>query len=106
MDDVDLGVREESVQVVGALLGRARDELAVGVEEQEPRADRQRQLARAAGGRGGALARRAARQAELNMAAGRPAGGAGLLGREGLLRALLALPTSDLLARVYSMRWS
>lgn len=52
------------------------------------------------------VARRAARQAELNMAAGRPAGGAGLLGREGLLRALLALPTSDLLARVYSMRWS
>jgi 2-polyprenyl-6-methoxyphenol hydroxylase-like FAD-dependent oxidoreductase len=52
------------------------------------------------------VARRAARQAELNMAAGRPAGGAGLLGREGLLRTLLALPTSDLLARVYSMRWS
>jgi len=51
-------------------------------------------------------ARRAARQAELNMAAGRPTGGAGLLGREGLLRALLALPTSDVLARVYSMRWS
>ena len=51
-------------------------------------------------------ARRAARQAELNMAAGRPTGGAGLRGRESLLRALLALPTSDVLARVYSMRWS
>jgi len=40
------------------------------------------------------------------MAAGRPTGGAGLRGRESLLRALLALPTSDVLARVYSMRWS
>jgi hypothetical protein len=32
VDDVDLGVREEGVQVVGALLGRARDEVVPSVD--------------------------------------------------------------------------
>ncbi|MCJ1694493.1 FAD-dependent monooxygenase [Rathayibacter caricis] len=52
------------------------------------------------------VARRAARQAELNMALGRPLGAVAHRGRTALLRTLLALPTSDLLARVYAMRWS
>lgn len=52
------------------------------------------------------IARRAARQAEANMALGRPAGRAALLAREAGLRSALALPSADLLARVYSMRWS
>ncbi|MCM6762055.1 FAD-dependent monooxygenase [Rathayibacter sp. ZW T2_19] len=51
-------------------------------------------------------ARRAARQAELNMALGRPLGAAAHRGRTALLRVLLALPTSHVLARVYAMRWS
>ncbi|PPH12099.1 FAD-dependent monooxygenase [Rathayibacter sp. AY1G1] len=51
-------------------------------------------------------ARRAARQAEANMALGRPLGTLAHRGREALLRTALALPTSDLLARVYAMRWS
>ncbi|PZF58245.1 FAD-dependent monooxygenase [Curtobacterium sp. MCSS17_008] len=53
-----------------------------------------------------AAARRAARQAELNMALGRPTGTLGSAGREALLRTLLALPTADGLARVYAMRWA
>ncbi|PZF60905.1 FAD-dependent monooxygenase [Curtobacterium sp. MCBD17_034] len=53
-----------------------------------------------------AAARRAARQAELNMALGRPAAGPALAVREALLRTLLALPTADALARVYAMRWA
>ncbi|SMH27902.1 2-polyprenyl-6-methoxyphenol hydroxylase [Rathayibacter oskolensis] len=52
------------------------------------------------------VAGRAARQAEANMALGRPAGGLALLGREAALRSALALPTGELLARVYAMRWS
>lgn len=52
------------------------------------------------------VARRAARQAEANMALGRPAGRAALLAREAGLRSALALPSADLMARVYSMRWS
>ncbi|PPH20411.1 FAD-dependent monooxygenase [Rathayibacter rathayi] len=51
-------------------------------------------------------ARRAARQAEANMALGRPLGALAHRGREAFLRVALALPTSDLLARVYAMRWS
>ncbi|AND17353.1 FAD-dependent oxidoreductase [Rathayibacter tritici] len=51
-------------------------------------------------------ARRAARQAEANMALGRPLGVLAHRGREAFLRTALALPTSDLLARVYAMRWS
>ncbi|PWJ66919.1 FAD-dependent oxidoreductase [Rathayibacter iranicus] len=51
-------------------------------------------------------ARRAARQAEANMALGRPAGPLAHRGREALLRTALALPTADVLARVYAMRWS
>lgn len=62
-----------------------------------------------------AAARRAARQAELNMALGRPTGALGSLGpmgslgsfgREALLRTVLALPTAHGLAGVYAMRWA
>lgn len=53
-----------------------------------------------------AIARRAARQAELNMALGRPLGPVSAFGREALLRTVLALPTADALAGVYAMRWA
>lgn len=53
-----------------------------------------------------ASARRAARQAELNMAIGRTASGAALVGREALLRSALSLPSAHALAQVYAMRWS
>jgi len=53
-----------------------------------------------------AVARRAARQAEVNMALGRPLGGLGTIGREALLRTVLSLPTADGLAGVYAMRWA
>ncbi|KQQ05676.1 MULTISPECIES: FAD-dependent oxidoreductase [unclassified Rathayibacter] len=52
------------------------------------------------------VARRAADQAEANMALGRPVHGLGRAGREAGLRVALALPSADLLARVYAMRWS
>ncbi|MWV47695.1 FAD-dependent monooxygenase [Rathayibacter sp. VKM Ac-2803] len=52
------------------------------------------------------VARRAARQAEANMALGRPVRGVARVSREAGLRAALALPSADLLARVYAMRWS
>jgi len=51
-------------------------------------------------------ARRAARQAEANMALGRPTGALGTAAREALLRTALALPTADGLAGVYAMRWA
>jgi 2-polyprenyl-6-methoxyphenol hydroxylase-like FAD-dependent oxidoreductase len=51
-------------------------------------------------------ARVAARQAELNTAAGRPARGVSLGAREALLATLLRSPASDLLARVYAMRFA
>lgn len=51
-------------------------------------------------------ARRAARQAEANMALGRPTGALGAVGREALLRTVLALPSADGLAGVYAMRWA
>jgi 2-polyprenyl-6-methoxyphenol hydroxylase-like FAD-dependent oxidoreductase len=53
-----------------------------------------------------AAAKRAARQAEANMALGRPASAPVLLAREAALRTALALPTSDALARLYSMSWA
>ncbi len=53
-----------------------------------------------------AAARRAARQAEANMALGRRTGVVGMVGREALLRTLLSLPTAHGLARLYAMRWS
>ncbi|MDP4331759.1 NAD(P)/FAD-dependent oxidoreductase [Curtobacterium sp. A7_M15] len=53
-----------------------------------------------------AVARRAARQAEVNMALGRPLGRVGAAGREALLRSVLSLPTADALAGVYAMRWA
>jgi 2-polyprenyl-6-methoxyphenol hydroxylase-like FAD-dependent oxidoreductase len=57
-----------------------------------------------------AVARRAARQAEVNMALGRPfgrpLGRVGAAGREALLRTVLSLPTADALAGVYAMRWA
>jgi len=53
-----------------------------------------------------AVARRAARQAEVNMALGRPSGALGTIGREALLRTVLSLPTADGLAGVYAMRWA
>lgn len=53
-----------------------------------------------------AVARRAARQAEVNMALGRPLGGWGTIGREALLRSVLSLPTADGLAGIYAMRWA
>ncbi|MBF4583324.1 FAD-dependent monooxygenase [Curtobacterium sp. VKM Ac-2865] len=53
-----------------------------------------------------AVARRAARQAEANMAVGGRAVGPAVLAREALLRTALGLPTGDLLARLYAMRWA
>ncbi|WP_323743315.1 NAD(P)/FAD-dependent oxidoreductase [Curtobacterium sp. VKM Ac-1395] len=53
-----------------------------------------------------AVARRAARQAEANMAVGSRAVGPAVLAREALLRTALGLPTADLLARLYAMRWA
>ncbi|MGN8049022.1 FAD-dependent oxidoreductase [Curtobacterium sp. 22159] len=53
-----------------------------------------------------AAARRAARQAEVNMALGRPLGTVAAAGREALLRTVLRLPTADGLARTYAMRWA
>lgn len=53
-----------------------------------------------------AAARRAARQAELNMALGRPTGALGSVGRAALLRTALMLPTAHGLAGVYAMRWA
>jgi 2-polyprenyl-6-methoxyphenol hydroxylase-like FAD-dependent oxidoreductase len=53
-----------------------------------------------------AVARRAARQAEVNMALGRPLGGWAAVGREALLRSVLSLPTADGLAGIYAMRWA
>jgi len=53
-----------------------------------------------------AAARRAARQAETNMALGRPTGAVGAVSREALLRTVLSLPTAHGLARLYAMRWA
>jgi 2-polyprenyl-6-methoxyphenol hydroxylase-like FAD-dependent oxidoreductase len=53
-----------------------------------------------------AAARRAARQAEANMALGGRAVGPAVLAREALLRTVLGLPSADLLARLYAMRWA
>ncbi len=53
-----------------------------------------------------AVARRAARQAEANMALGRPISGPAALARGVLLRTALGLPSARLLADVYAMRWS
>lgn len=53
-----------------------------------------------------ASARRAARQAEWNMALGRPVRGARLQARNAALAVALGSPASGLLASVYAMRWS
>lgn len=53
-----------------------------------------------------ASARRAARQAELNMALGRPVHGARLRSRNLALRAALRPPVAGVLASVYAMRWT
>ncbi|PZE34699.1 NAD(P)/FAD-dependent oxidoreductase [Curtobacterium sp. MCPF17_031] len=53
-----------------------------------------------------AAARRAGRQAEANMALGRAVTDAIGIGREALLRSVLALPTSGALARLYAMAWA
>ncbi|OIH92884.1 MULTISPECIES: FAD-dependent oxidoreductase [unclassified Curtobacterium] len=53
-----------------------------------------------------ASARRAARQAEANMATGRPLGPVAAVAREAVLRSALALPTAHGLARLYAMRWA
>ncbi|PFG33194.1 FAD-dependent oxidoreductase [Sanguibacter antarcticus] len=53
-----------------------------------------------------ASARRAARQAEMNMALGRPVDGTRLAARNLALRVALRSPASALLASVYAMRWS
>ncbi len=53
-----------------------------------------------------AAAARAARQAEANTALGRPARGALLVGREALLRSVLALPSARWLAATYAMGWA
>lgn len=53
-----------------------------------------------------ASARRAARQAETNMALGRPVHGARLTARNLALRATLRSPARSLLASVYAMRWT
>ncbi|MFJ4296113.1 FAD-dependent oxidoreductase [Curtobacterium sp. NPDC089689] len=53
-----------------------------------------------------AAARRAARQAEVNMALGLPAGVVGSGGRDALLRTALALPTASTLSSLYAMRWA
>ena len=50
-------------------------------------------------------ARRAAAQAEVNMALGRPASAAGLVARQVGLGVALALPTRRALARTYAMAW-
>lgn len=50
-------------------------------------------------------ARRAARQAEANMALGRPAHGPALLARDAMLRLALATPARRILADAYTMRW-
>jgi 2-polyprenyl-6-methoxyphenol hydroxylase-like FAD-dependent oxidoreductase len=57
-------------------------------------------------GRRQGVARRAARQAEVNMALGRPLGPVTAVGREALLRTALSLPTAGGLARLYAMRWA
>jgi 2-polyprenyl-6-methoxyphenol hydroxylase-like FAD-dependent oxidoreductase len=53
-----------------------------------------------------AAARRAGRQAEANMALGRAVPDVVGVGREALLRSVLALPTSGALARLYAMAWA
>lgn len=53
-----------------------------------------------------ASARRAARQAETNMALGRPVHGARLTARNLALRATLRSPARSVLASVYAMRWT
>ncbi|QWS33784.1 FAD-dependent oxidoreductase [Curtobacterium aetherium] len=53
-----------------------------------------------------AAARRAGRQAEANMALGRAVPGVVGVGREALLRSVLSLPTSGVLARLYAMAWA
>lgn len=53
-----------------------------------------------------AAALRAGRQAEANMALGRAVPDAVGVGREALLRSVLALPTSGALARLYAMAWA
>ncbi|PZE83279.1 NAD(P)/FAD-dependent oxidoreductase [Curtobacterium sp. MCBD17_032] len=53
-----------------------------------------------------AAARRAGRQAEANMALGRAVPGVVGVGREVLLRSVLALPTARALARLYAMAWA
>jgi 2-polyprenyl-6-methoxyphenol hydroxylase-like FAD-dependent oxidoreductase len=53
-----------------------------------------------------AAAQRAGRQAEANMALGRAVPPAVGIGREALLRSVLALPTSGALARLYAMAWA
>ena len=53
-----------------------------------------------------ASARRAARQAELNMAIGRPVHGARLRARNLALTAALHPPVAGVLASVYAMRWT
>jgi 2-polyprenyl-6-methoxyphenol hydroxylase-like FAD-dependent oxidoreductase len=50
-------------------------------------------------------ARVAARQAELNMAAGRPVGPRAQRAREGLIRGLLSPVSAPLLARAFTMQW-
>lgn len=50
-------------------------------------------------------ARLATRQAEFNMAFGRPVRGGARRLREGVLRGLLAPPVQPLLARAFTMRW-
>jgi len=53
-----------------------------------------------------ASARRAARQAELNTALGRPVHGARLRARNLALVASLRRPVAGVLASVYAMRWT
>ncbi|PZE65994.1 FAD-dependent monooxygenase [Curtobacterium sp. MCBD17_021] len=53
-----------------------------------------------------AAARRAGRQAEANMALGRAVPDVVGIGREALLRSVLALPTARALARLYAMAWA
>lgn len=79
-----------------ALAPLLTDALRTGTAGPEPAYARQRQAAAA----------RAARQAEANMALGRPLGPLAAMGREALLRSVLTLPTAGLLARQYAMRWA
>ncbi|SDQ60687.1 2-polyprenyl-6-methoxyphenol hydroxylase [Curtobacterium sp. UNCCL20] len=72
------------------------DAVATGTAGPWPRYARRRQV----------IALRAARQAEVNMALGRPQRGLATTGREALLRTVLSLPTAHGLARVYAMRWA